>query len=510
MENKNTRASLNPIMTLVILIGFTIVLSGVLALFGVGATYDEINAVTNTYESNYVSVTSLLNLSGVKYIFESTVSNFASFTPLSMLIIILIGIGIMEKSGFLKTVFSLITRKTSKRTITFVLALICILSSIGGDLAYVIMIPLSALLFYYGRRNPLLGIVVSFASLTCGTGLSILETSIDTSLDTISLNAAHILDSTYTISHYSSIIIMTAAIIALAVVITYIAEKFSVNEVEKYEFKEERKDFKLTKREVRGLIFAGAFGITYLLIFIYNIIPGLPLSGNLLDYSQELYIDKLFSADSFFSQGFVFIVTILFVILGLFYGLGARTIRNSNDFCDDLSHSLDGIGKTIILILLASILINVFKKSNIGTVVTAIVANVISNSSFTGIPMLILYFVGCAICTIVLPNSISKYTILATGCIPALMNVGFSAEFSQVIFRFAECTTYGITPIMAYFVIYLAYMEKYNTNETPIGVFKIIKYQRKYSIATFLLLVVILIIWYLVGLPMGISTLPTI
>ena len=112
----------------------------------------------------------------------------------------------------------------------------------------------------------------------------------------------------------------------IAALITYISERFSVNELPKYEFKDDKKDFKLAKRDIRGLIFAGTFGIIYLLIFIYNIIPGLPLSGNLLDYSQKLYIDKLFNPDSFFSQGFVFIVTILFVILGLFYGLGIALV----------------------------------------------------------------------------------------------------------------------------------------------------------------------------------------
>ena len=356
MQNKKDKVSLNPIMTLMILIGLAILLSGILALLGIGAT--------NPAEGNWVAVESLLSLRGIKYIFQSTVANFASFTPLSMLIIILIGIGIMDKSGFLKTTFSLITRKCQKKTITFVLALICIISSIGGDLAYVVMIPLSALLFYYGRRNPLHGIVISFAALTCGTGLSIFKTSVDSSLDALTLNAAHILDSSYTLSYLGYFVIMTVAIFVLAAVITYVAEKFSVNDVPKYEFKDEKKEFKLAKRDIRGLIFAGTFGIIYLLIFIYNIIPGLPLSGNLLDYSQKLYIDKLFNPNSFFSQGFVFIVTIWFVILGLFYGLGSRSIKNNNDFCDYLTHSLDGIGRTIILILLSSILINIFKKTN--------------------------------------------------------------------------------------------------------------------------------------------------
>lgn len=502
MQNKKDKVSLNPIMTLMILIGLAILLSGILALLGIGAT--------NPAEGNWVAVESLLSLRGIKYIFQSTVANFASFTPLSMLIIILIGIGIMDKSGFLKTTFSLITRKCQKKTITFVLALICIISSIGGDLAYVVMIPLSALLFYYGRRNPLHGIVISFAALTCGTGLSIFKTSVDSSLDALTLDAAHILDSSYTLSYLGYFVIMTVAIFVLAAVITYVAEKFSVNDVPKYEFKDEKKEFKLAKRDIRGLIFAGTFGIIYLLIFIYNIIPGLPLSGNLLDYSQKLYIDKLFNPNSFFSQGFVFIVTIWFVILGLFYGLGSRSIKNNNDFCDYLTHSLDGIGRTIILILLSSILINVFKKTNIGTVVTALIGNLISNCKFTGIPLLLMFFFGTAIATILLPNTVNKWTILASTCVPTLMNVGFSPEFIQVIFRFAESMTYGLTPIMAYFVIYLAYMEKYNTSDKPIGIFKILNYQKKYALATGVVLLILLIIWYLVGLPIGINAMPTI
>ena len=61
--------------------------------------------------------------------------------------------------------------------------------SISSKLGYVIMIPLSALVFLYGRRNPLIGIVASFAGLTCGTGLNVIFTSVDSSLMSITLNA---------------------------------------------------------------------------------------------------------------------------------------------------------------------------------------------------------------------------------------------------------------------------------------------------------------------------------
>ena len=126
-----------------------------------------------------VSVTSLFSLSGLKYIFTSTVRNFVNFTPLSSLIIILIGIGVMEKSGFLRTAITLLTKRARKNTVTFVIVLASIIASIMGDLAYVVMIPISALIFLYGKRNPTLGIIASFAGLTCGSAISILFTSED-------------------------------------------------------------------------------------------------------------------------------------------------------------------------------------------------------------------------------------------------------------------------------------------------------------------------------------------
>ena len=356
----------------------------------------------------------------------------------------------------------------------------------------------------------MLGIVTSFAALTCGTGISIFLTSVDSSLLTTTIESASILDPNYTINTYAFILIMFISIMILALIITTVTEKISVYNIMKYEFKEEKKEFKLSKKELRGLIFALIGGVIYLLIFIYNIIPGIPFGGNLLDYSQTLYIDKLFSYNSFFSQGFVFIITILFVILGLFYGIGAKTIKNNYDLCEDLGHSLDGIGTTIILIFMASVFINVFKKTNIGVVFTALFTNVLAVSSFKGIPLIILLFITGALSTLLLPTSISKWPIIAGAAVPILMNSGISPEMTQVIFRFSEGLTYGLTPVMAYFIIYLAYMEKYNQESTPISLFTIIKYQLPYSIITGLVLLAILIIWYVIGIPLGIGSIPTI
>ena len=87
--------------------------------------------------------------------------------------------------------------------------------------------------------------------------------------------------------------------------------------------------------------------------------------------------------------------------------------------------------------------------------------------------------------------------------VPVLMNVGLSPEFAQVVYRFGESVAFGLTPIFAYFVIYLAYMEKYNQNKKPINLFRTIKYQLPYSLASMALYLVLIIVWYITGLPVG-------
>lgn len=508
MTNKLARLrekiTLNPIMTFLILALITILISGLLSWLGVQSSYNKINPNTGEYENILVTVNSLLNLSGLKYIFSNTLNNFISFTPLSSLIIILIGIGIMEKSGFLKTAFTLLTKYIPKYTVTFVVALLGILLSIAGNIAFVVLIPLSALLFKYGKRNPLLGIITAFAGLTCGMGISVFVTSVDSSLLTQTLLGAHTLDANYNITIWAFLFIMLIATIAIAFLITYITEKITTSKLEKYEFNNE--EIEISKPELRGLILSLGAGVIYLLIFIYNIIPGLPLSGALLDNSKILYIDKLFSSSSFFSMGFVFIITILFIILGLFYGIGAKTIKNNHDFCNFLGHSLDNVGKVIVLMFIASLFISIFEKTNIGVLITAVFANAISATKFTGIPLIFLLFVIGAIATLFLPSTEAKWLILAGVTVPVLMNAGLTPAFGQAIFRFSESFTLGLTPLFAYFIVYLAFLENYNQDHKPINLTKSIKYLMPYSLLTGLVLLVLLIGWFLIGLPIGIGS----
>ena len=506
MNKEKTKMTLHPVMSFLILSGITILLSGLLYLLEFQQTVYTINATTLEYSTELVEITNVFSLEGLKYIFSSTVSNFVNFAPLSSLIIILIGFGVMEKSGFLKTAITFLTKKMKKNTVTFILVFMSVIASVMGEISYIIILPLSAAIFKYGKRNPALGLIAAFAGLTCGSGISFIFTSIDSSLLSQSLLAARVLDINYRMASISAIFIMAVAVILLSFIITWITENViakRLNNVVNED--EENEDKLLTRRELRGLLFALFAASSYVIIILYNIIPGLPFSGNLLDNTQILYIDKLFSYNSFFSNGFVFVVSMFFLLLGLFYGLGARTIKNNKDFVDALGHSLDGIGKTLVIILAASLFISIFKYSNIGTVIVAYLTSLFRNINFQGLPLVILLFVVSAIATIFIPTSITKWSIIAPTVVPVFMNAGITPEFAQVIFRFGEGITMGLTPIMAYFVIYLAILDKNNPEEKPISLWQGIKFQVPYAVATAIVLLVLIVLWYIIGLPLGIN-----
>lgn len=504
------RITLHPMMAFIFLTAFVVILSGILDVFDASVTYNQVNLKTGSHEPTLVTVESLLNLSGIKYVFSNTVSNFVSFAPLSMLLITLIGVGIMDKSGFLDTIFFVLTKKMPKTVVTFVFSLLCVLSTIAGDLSFIVFIPLAALLFKYGKRNPKVGIIHAFASIGLGYSLNIVLTSVESSLITYTEMAARIITIGYSIKTFCYLFIMIPATLIGCALITYITEKIVAPKMGKYEEIEEiiSDKEKLTKKEWRGLVLALTGALIYILVFIYNIIPNAPLGGNLLDYSQIRYIDKLFGYDSFFNHGFVFVVIILFFIVGLLYAFGTKSINNHRDICNYLSHSLDEIGKVIVLIFIASMFISLYKYTNIGALITASLTNIVPSLKFGGVPLIILIFVLSMISGFFNPSYVSRWSIMSSTIVPQMMTSGFTPEFAQLVFSAGSSIVYPLTPIMAYFVIYVSYMEKYDKD--GISLFKCIKQIIPYSVVILCMWIIILILWNLVGIPLGIGTLPNL
>jgi aminobenzoyl-glutamate transport protein len=367
------------------------------------------------------------------------------------------------------------------------------------------MLPIGALLFKYGRRNPFGGIIASFAALSFGSGINIFLSANDSSLLNLTLNAAKTLDANYEIGIFFSLFIMIVLLITTSLVFTYVTEKRIMPKLPKYEHDEE--EVVITNKELRGLIIGLAAGIIYILIITYQIIPGLPLSGALLDRGATKYIDMLFGAKSLFNQGFIFIVTVLFVIIGFGYGLMTKSIKSGKDVTDSLAYALDGIGNIILLLFFASLFISVFEESGIGEVLTAGMSGLISKISFSGIGLILLLIVLISVANLFCTNSLLKWTILSGSVVPLLMNSSISPEFAQIIDVAGDSITNGITPLFVFFVVYVAFVEKFNQGEM-VTMRDGIKYMLPYSAYTAVIMVLVIVGWYMIGIPIGIGSYP--
>ena len=499
------KVKLSPIMTFIIMTIIVIVLSGFLHLLNIQAEYSTVNTVSNEVVNNVVEVENLFSTSGIKHIITSAVNGFVNFEPLATLIIILIGLGILEKTGFMRSFFTILTRNSKRNTVTFILIFICLLFSILGNSGFVIMLPIAALLFKYGRRNPLGGIIASFASLSFGYGINVFLSSNDSSLLTLTINAAKTLDPKYKIGIFFALFIMIVLLIAISVVFTYITEKKVMPKLPRYESDEEV--LVITNKELRGLIIGLGLGIIYTLLVIYMIIPGLPLSGAFLDHSGERYIDMIFGNNSLFAKGFIFIVTFAFFLIGIGYGFMTKTIKNNKDVTDSLGHSLDDIGSIIVLIFFASLFINVYEESHIGLVITGFISSLIGSLNFTGIGLILITLICIAIANIFCPSSIVKWSMLSSVIVPLFMNASISPEFSQLVYVAGDSITNGLTPLFMYFVIYIAFMEKYNKGEM-VTLFGSIKTLIPYSVYSLIIWAIVLVGFYLIGIPIGIGSYP--
>ena len=499
------KVKLSPIMTFIIMTIIVIVLSGFLHLLNLQAEYSTVNTVSNEVVNNVVEVQNLFSTSGIKHIVTSAVNGFVNFEPLATLIIILIGLGILEKTGFMRSFFTILTRNSKRNTVTFILIFICLLFSILGNSGFVIMLPIAALLFKYGRRNPLGGIIASFASLSFGYGINVFLSSNDSSLLTLTINAAKTLDPKYKIGIFFALFIMIVLLIAISVVFTYITEKKVMPKLPRYESDEEV--LIITNKELRGLIIGLGLGIIYTLLVIYMIIPGLPLSGAFLDHGGERYIDMIFGNNSLFAKGFIFIVTFAFFLIGIGYGFMTKTIKNNKDVTDSLGHSLDDIGSIIVLIFFASLFINVYEESHIGLVITGFISSLIGSLNFTGIGLILITLVCIAIANIFCPSSIVKWSMLSSTIVPLFMNASISPEFSQLVYVAGDSITNGLTPLFMYFVIYIAFMEKYNKGEM-VTLFGSIKTLIPYSVYSLIIWAIVLVGFYLISIPVGIGSYP--
>ena len=504
-----------------------IVISPLLSWLQMQATYNTINANTNELEPTLVAVENMLSFDGMKFIISNATKNFISFAPLGTLLISLIGITIAEASGFIETLTKRHLSKLPKSTLTFLILFIATISSLINEVGYAILIPLIALIYFINGRNPILGIVTAFCGVAFGYGVTIFVGSMEISLMDYTKTAAMLIDDSVHIALTSNLIFIIVTSIITSIIGTLIIEKIIAPKIGKYkkeeEFskteqyriidfeEEEQKKIEKEIREKKGLRAALVTTIIVLLLFAYMLIPNLPSSGMLLDMNEKIYLNQLFGEKSYFQDGFSYMVAMILILAGLAYGIKSKSIKSDKELIKNIDEKFSTIGSVILLLFVISTFLSVWKQTNIGSILTIWLVNLLEQLKLSGIPLIIITLLLIAVSNIFLTGTEAKWSIFAPVVVPMFMQSNISPQFAQIVMRVGDSMTNGITPFLASFAIYLGYLNLYNLNKKrPYTIRKSIKILMPYFIIINLVWIVLVVGWYIIGLPIGPGVFPTI
>lgn len=501
---------IHPALLLFILTIIIMIISSIGGILNLETTYYDVNSVSGKLETHVVTINNLFNRTGLQFLVSNMLSNFINFAPLGTLILGLMGVGVAYKSGFLNSFFKLITKDKSRKMFTFLVVFLGVISSMFYEVGYVILIPIAAILFMNLGRHPASGVCAAFAGISFGYGANLFVNGLDNVLITYTQNATKILDHSYLVSLSGNIIFMIVATLLISYIGMVVTEKCIVPKLGKYTITEEDDidlTKEITKKEKKGVALAILFTIVISLVLIYCIIPGLPFSGLFLYLKNETYVAQLFGPESYFNQGSVLIFSALLAFAGLIYGLKVKTIKSSKDLVDSASYYLRGFSSILVLIFFAAQFCLIFKETNIGIFIVASLTEFLEGLHLTGIVLIIFSFLVVLISSVFVPVASTKWAIISPVMVPMFMQSSFTPEFAQAVFRAADSSMKGMTPLFTYFVILIGFLQIYNNKKkdvvTLVDALSLIV---PYSIAFSILWLILIIAFYIIGIPLGFST----
>jgi aminobenzoyl-glutamate transport protein len=461
----------------------TLILSAVAAWLNWTAVHPATGEIINPVN--------LLSKEGLHRVILELVDNFTSFAPLGIVIVAMLGIGIAEQSGIISAVIRLLILSSPKKILTFVIVFTGIVSNVASDIGYVLLIPLSGVIFHAVGRHPIAGMAAAFAGVSGGFSANLLIGTIDPLLAGLSEEAARIVDPGYTVNPTANYYFMVVSTFFIAFAGTFITEKLVEPRLGKYDGNAQAEKLEpLSRKEKKGLAWSSlTFGIITLIIII-----GLfPENGWLRPESGKVIESPLI-------KGVVFWLVVYAGLVGFTYGWVTGRFKNDADVMNGAAESMKTLATYIVLVFFAAQFVEYFKWSNLGLLIAIKGAGALSAANIGLIPMIILFIIFAATLNMFMGSASAKWAILAPIFIPIFMFLGYSPELSQVVYRVGDSITNIISPMMSFFALIIAFFQKYVKN---VGIGTIIATMIPYTVTFFVIWSLLLVVWILLGIPLG-------
>jgi aminobenzoyl-glutamate transport protein len=197
------------------------------------------------------------------------------------------------------------------------------------------------------------------------------------------------------------------------------------------------------------------------------------------------------------------IVSLIFasgVLIGLAFGVGAGTMKSDGDVVKAMAKAMETLGAYLVLVFFAAQFVAFFNWTNLGLIVAIKGAELLKSADLGTIPLLLGFVLVSAAINLFMGSASAKWAIMAPVFVPMLMLLGYTPELTQAAFRIGDSTTNIISPMMSYFALIIAFVQRYRD---AAGLGTLVATMLPYSITFLIGWAVLLVVWILLGLPVG-------
>lgn len=488
----------HPIALFAVLAGLIVVISALCSALGVSATGELI--VDGKLQKTTVETVSLLTKDGLTYMLTNAVNNFTTYAPLGMVLVAMLGVGVAEHSGMINALLKSAVKVTPAKLITPVVVFLGVMSNIASDAGYVILIPLGAMIFRAYGRHPMAGLAAAFAGVSGGFSANLLIGTLDPLLSGITQTAVSIIDPNYEVAVMGNYFFLVASTFLITILGTIITDKIVEPRLGKYDDSQtEGEDDSLTTItpvEKKGLIAAGIVALVFVAaVVVACVVP----NSFMLNEKGQIFG----SPASPFVNGIVVLITFLFMLPGIAYGKTVGTFTKQDGACNAMSKAMGSMGSFLALAFVSAQFINYFNYTKLGTIIALGGANFFKSINIGLIPLMVIFVLFSAFMNLFMGSASAKWNILAPVFVPMFMLLGYSPELCQLAYRIGDSSTNIITPMMTYFAVIITFAQRYDKKA---GIGTITATMIPYSVAFLVFWTILMVIWLLLGLPIGVGT----
>lgn len=492
----------HPFWLFIGLAAVTVVVSWILGSLGVSAV--------NPSTEETVAVKSLISAEGGAMIVSSTVENFVTFPALGLVIVVMLGVAVAERSGFISALMRAALGNASPRWITLIVALTGVSASIASDAAYLVVVPLAGIAFRAVGRNPIVGCIVGYAAVSGGYDAAPMPTAVDTVLAGISTSAAQIIDPSYAVSPLSNWYFSIASTVVVAVTITVATELVLAKRGDQIEIDADHEE-RHAASQTAGQSDASSTDLTAqlepaerramwvtLAVAVLGIaaLLAMALPANSFLRSEAGTLD----AESPLMLGVAPLIGFGFLILGVVYGIMTGSITKWADVPEMMIKGMYEFIPVLVMFFAASQFLAYFRWSELGQVLAIRGADFFGGLGAPSFVILLGAFLLVALGALFITSGSGLWTLLGTVLIPMLMLLGISPEATQALYRVGDSTTNIISPMSPYFVMILGFVQRYKKDA---GMGTVLSFTIPLSFIMWVVWGAFFFLWYYLGIPWG-------